>query len=124
MPTAHTINIGLNRVDPAHYHGWDGTLRACEADARDMEALATGLGYEGPMLLTQAATAEAVTGAIADAASRLRKGDILFLTYSGHGGQVPDLHGEEDDDMDETWVLYDRQLLDDELFALWGRFEP
>jgi metacaspase-1 len=26
------------------------------------------------------------------------------------------------DQYDETWVLYDRQLVDDELYALWSRF--
>ena len=25
--------------------------------------------------------------------------------------------------MDETWVLYDRELIDDELYALWGTFQ-
>jgi hypothetical protein len=50
---------------------------------------------------------------------------LLFLTYSGHGGQVPDANSDEKGDAtDETWVLYDRQLVDDELFALWAGFEP
>ena len=31
---------------------------------------------------------------------------------------------EETDQLDETWVLYDRQLLDDELYDLWCRFAP
>ena len=43
--------------------------------------------------------------------------------YSGHGGQVPDKNGDETEDgYDETWVLYDRQLVDDELYALWSKF--
>ena len=45
------------------------------------------------------------------------------MSYSGHGGQVPDTLGDEDDGMDETWCLYDGQLLDDELRRLWGEFE-
>ena len=50
---------------------------------------------------------------------------MLFLTYSGHGGQVKDRNGDESgDDMDETWVLYDRQLVDDELYDLWAKFKP
>jgi len=28
------------------------------------------------------------------------------------------------DGKDETWVLYDRQLIDDELYALWAKFVP
>ena len=25
--------------------------------------------------------------------------------------------------MDETWVCYDRQLIDDQLYELWGKFK-
>jgi metacaspase-1 len=119
-----SIHIGLNTVDPAHYNGWDGRLQACEFDAQDMQGIAEAKGFESTILLTQEATAERVTAAIRDAAGQLEAGDILFLTYSGHGGQVPDTNSDEEDANDETWVLYDRQLVDDELFALWAEFEP
>jgi hypothetical protein len=125
MAKGLSVHIGLNRVDPAHYHGWDGALRACENDARDMCELARQAGFESSeVLLTEDATADNVAKAFADAAERLADGDIFFGTYSGHGGQVPDLNGDEpvDEALDETWVLYDRQLVDDELFDLWSRF--
>jgi len=36
---------------------------------------------------------------------------------------VPDRNGEDEEDRsDETWVAYDRQIVDDELYALWGKF--
>jgi len=120
-----SVHVGLNSVDPDHYGGWDGTLLACEFDARDMQSLAQSKGLESALLLTADATSAAVTDAIERAAQTLEAGDLLFLTYSGHGGQVPDTNGDEPDDArDETWVLYDRQLVDDELYALWGRFQP
>jgi hypothetical protein len=56
------------------------------------------------------------------AAAELTAGDILLLTYSGHGGQIPDVNGDESDDADETWVLYDRQVLDDELYVAYSAF--
>ena len=59
---------------------------------------------------------------IADAAKKLKGGDIFFLTYSGHGGQAPDLNGDERDGKDETWCLYDGELIDDELYSSWGAF--
>jgi metacaspase-1 len=125
MATKRSLHIGLNSVDPGHYDGWDGTLMACEFDAEDMQKLAESRGFEPTKLLTQEATAAAVIAAIEKAASELSKGDFLFLTYSGHGGQVPDRNGEnEPDRSDETWVLYDRQLVDDELYALWAKFQP
>lgn len=58
--------------------------------------------------------------AISRATQKLQSGDTLFVTYSGHGGQVPDEFDEEKDRLDETWVLNDRQLLDDKLYTLWG----
>ena len=129
MAKGISVNIGLNSVDPAHYNGWDGRLSACEYDARDMEAIASEKGFDTKLILTKDATADAVTAAIRDAAGQLEKGDIFFLTYSGHGGQVPDTNSDEPADeeegpQDETWVLYDRQLVDDELYALWGELKP
>ena len=125
MATGRSIHIGLNSVDPQHYDGWDGTLTACEFDANDMQKVAEGRGFQSTKLLTQEATADAVQAAIEGAAGELSDGDFLFLTYSGHGGQVPDKNGEEEaDHSDETWVLYDRQLVDDELYALWAKFKP
>jgi metacaspase-1 len=118
-----SLHIGLNRVDPTHYGGWSGDLAGCEFDANDMESIAKARGYSTLVLLTEAATSEAVTQEIRAAAADLDPGDIFFLTYSGHGGQVPDLNGDENwDGYDETWVLFDRQLVDDELYTLWGSF--
>ena len=125
MATGRSIHIGLNQVDPDHYDGWDGTLQACEFDANDMQKVAESRGFQSTKLLTKEATADAVQAAIEGAASELSDGDFLFLTYSGHGGQVPDKNAEEEPDRsDETWVLYDRQLVDDELYALWAKFQP
>lgn len=128
MAKGISINIGLNTVDPAHYNGWDGRLIACEQDARDMQAIAESKGFDTKLILTADATSEAVTSSIRDAGGQLKGGDILFVTYSGHGGQVPDTNSDEAADenggpKDETWVLYDRQLVDDELYSLWGELE-
>jgi metacaspase-1 len=122
VPQGISIHIGLNRVDPNHYGGWSGQLRACEADANDMARIAGTRDFESTTILSADATADAVTSAIQDAAGKVQDGDILFLTYSGHGGQVNDTNGDEPDQLDETWVLFDRQLVDDELYALWGQF--
>ena len=125
MAMGLSIHIGLNHVDPAQYEGWDGELNACIADAKDMQALAKKRGFKGNLLLLdEKATAGAVSSAIAAAAKVLRKGDVLLLTYSGHGGQVKDRNRDEKDRMDETWVLFDRQLVDDELYSLWAKFKP
>jgi metacaspase-1 len=122
MAKGRSLHIGLNRVDANSYGGWDGQLTACEADANDMSAMAEGLGYETHKLLTADATSSAILEELAQAVTELEDGDIFLLTYSGHGGQVPDANSDEPDRMDETWVSYDRQIVDDELYAAFGTF--
>jgi metacaspase-1 len=123
MAKGISLHIGLNSVDPKHYAGWDGVLKACEADADDMASVAKAAGFSSTQLLTQKATRDAVIASIKAAAKKLKAGDIFFLTYSGHGGQVPDRNGDEQDLEDETWCLFDGELIDDELWELWAGFE-
>jgi metacaspase-1 len=118
-----SLHLGLNHVDPDHYRGWDGELAGCQNDARDLQAIAQGAGFDTTLLLDEQATAEPVKAAIAEVAGALAAGDVFLLTYSGHGSQVPDKNGDETEDgYDETWVLFDRQLVDDELYELWSKF--
>jgi hypothetical protein len=116
------LHLGLNSVSAAHYGGWSGELEACENDANDMAALGKSQGFSPTVLITKKATRSAFLKALRAAASQLKPGDFFFLTYSGHGGQVPDVTGEEPDKKDETWCLYDGQLIDDELYLELGRF--
>jgi hypothetical protein len=37
---------------------------------------------------------------------------------------VPDRNGDEPDATDETWCLYDGELVDDELWLAWSQFKP
>ncbi len=117
-----SLHIGLNAVARAHYGGWSGRLAACEFDANDMAAIARSRGIRPKVLLTKAATRAKVLAGIRSAATRLKKGDLFLLTYSGHGGQLPDVTSEEKDGRDETWCLYDGELIDDELYYALSRF--
>jgi hypothetical protein len=117
------IMIGLNKVDPAHYDGWSGPLVACEADASSMAQLAGAQGMTVESLLTPKATRDGVLKALKSAAKECASGDLLMLTYSGHGGQLPDLNDDEPDAYDETWCLFDGQLIDDELYTAFSSFK-
>ena len=114
MAKGMALTIGLNGIDPHHY-GTTGVLNACEADAEDMAHLANTQKFTVSSLLTKKATRESVTSNVKNAAKKLKSGDIFMLSYSGHGGQLPDLNDEEADGQDETWCLYNGQLVDDEL---------
>jgi hypothetical protein len=119
-----SIHIGLNYLDSEHYGSEVSPLDTCEQDAKDMQSIAIAQNFKSSyMLLSENATREAVKSAIATASEELSSGDMLFLTYSGHGGFVLDKSGDEDDNLDETWCLYDGQLLDDELYYLWSLFD-
>ncbi len=124
MAKGFALTLGLNAVDPKHYGGWDGKLNACEADAEDMASIAKSQKFAVTTLLTKAATRTRVIAQVQKAARTLKSGDIFMLTYSGHGGQVPDMNDDEPDGQDETWCLYDGEFVDDELYALWRKFAP
>jgi metacaspase-1 len=124
MPAGQALALGLNSVDPKHYSGWSGELNACEADAEDMTSLGKSRGFKVTTLLTKEATRERVIKTIRKASRTLKSGDIFMLSYSGHGGQLPDRNEDEADAMDETWCLYDGELVDDEMYSLYGGFAP
>jgi len=138
MAKGISLHIGVNSVDPNHYRvsvheGWEGKLKGCEADAKRMQTIAIENKFNTALLTTEKATTTAVSEAIKNAAEELEAGDCFLITYSGHGGQVwdaskderkdNDLLGGKIDTVDETWCLYDRQLLDDELQQLWALFK-
>ena len=121
-PKGLSVHIGLNGVSPDAYAGWDGPLAACEFDANDMAAIAKAKSMKSTVLLTKKATRASVLAGMRSAAKALKAGDLFFISYSGHGGQVPDVSGDEDDGQDKTWCLYDGQLIDDELYFELSKF--
>jgi hypothetical protein len=123
MSKGYALCVGLNRVDPNFYQGWSGPLNACEADARAMGNLLSRKGFDAQLMLSNAATRDSVISHIQDVAMKAEPGDIFVYTNSSHGGQLPDLNADEADGADETICLYDGELVDDEIFALWALFK-
>jgi hypothetical protein len=120
-----SIHIGINEVDPDAYRdNLPAALAGCENDALALVALAKQAGFQPRALLSADATSERVVEVLREHADLLGDGDRLLLTYAGHGGYVVDVGGDERDSQDETWVLYDRQFLDDEIKAELARFRP
>lgn len=81
-------------------------------------------------LLNRQATKENIKNAFARLAGQCRRGDIIYVHFSGHGQQMTDLDGDEPEGLDETWIPYDayiqpsteddgsKHLCDDEVHAL------
>lgn len=122
-PKGYSLHIGVNKLKKTHYGGWGGALRSPENDAKAMQKLAKTSGFvKAISLLTTKAKRDAVLGEMQSMAKELQPGDLFFLSYSGHGGQVKDVNKDEFDRLDETWCLYDGQLLDDEIFWCLSKF--
>jgi hypothetical protein len=123
MPKGYAIVLGLNHVDPSHYDGWDGALAQPENDAVAIHKIASDNGLISKIFLGNDVTRDNVITSIRAASRKLTGGDFLFVYYSGHGGQLPDMDGDEEDGLDETWCLFDGELIDDELHLLWSEFK-
>ena len=114
MKKGISIHIGLE---------YNGTLPTCGRDALDMQDIALSQNFETThLLLNEEATTDSVKELIVSASETLVSGDMLFVSYSGHGSYVVDDSGDEESEHDQVWCLYDRYLLDDELYALWTEF--
>jgi hypothetical protein len=114
----------LNNVAADRYNGWDGKLSRCVNNAKDMQKICKLQGFATEIIPNEEATADAITGAIGQAGHNLRPGGSFVISYSGNGGEVPDETGDSEMGLDQTWVAFDRMIVDHELYNLWGRFEP
>lgn len=121
-PKGLAIHLGLNAVDAKHYEGWDGPLAGAEADAQAMAALAKAQGMDTELLAGTQATRSKLLAALRKALKSLAAGDLLFISYSGYGGRMPNVAGGETADRQSlTWCLRDGQWLEPELWALLRR---
>jgi hypothetical protein len=116
--------VGLKSVDPSAYNGWDGTngCYGCELDVDNVERIIQPLGYQSKILKTASANAAQILTSLELATQECAPGDTFVFYYSGHGGQQPDMTGDESDSQDETLVAYDREITDDELNEIWPHF--
>src|ERR1700733_6894245 len=73
------------------------------------------------MLTDEGATRENMLAAVRSIVAISEPQDTIYIHYSGHGSQVEDLNGDEEDGLDETLVPQDgrtngiRDIVDDEL---------
>ncbi|MCB9594842.1 MAG: caspase family protein [Sandaracinaceae bacterium] len=99
-----------------------GQLYGCADDARllgeAMRAAHLQDASDQLVLPDGLATREAFLGGIEQMAQLAGPDDVVLVFFSGHGQQVPDEeNGDELDQLDETIVLFDQAIRDDELVA-------
>lgn len=122
MRRLNAILVGLDRVNPSSYGGWNGDCPGCEVDVDNLYKILAKLGYSIKTLKTAEATRSRILQELDSAASTLNTGDNLVFFFSGHGGQQPDLNGDELDGKDETLVSYDGEIIDDQIDSIWLKF--
>jgi metacaspase-1 len=123
MARGFSLHIGINKLSLGFYR-CEGALASPANDAEVMAVIARAEGYnKAELLLNQQATAKEFITKLDSYAAILEERDTLLITYSGHGGQVDDENGDEEDKRDETWCFYDSCLVDDELSGRWKHFK-
>lgn len=119
--------VGVNEVDAGRYGRPMPTLRSAERDAM---AMAHFLRNEkrfdtGTPMLGRMATLDAVIAQLQWAARRLvNPNDVFVMYFAGHGSQVPDPTWSERDGKNETFCLYDGELIDHALYVALAAFRP
>jgi metacaspase-1 len=104
------ICIGINNYpDPANH------LNGCLNDAQDWSVLLEGYGFEVTKILDAQATKDNIIGTFNNLIGEAGEGDVVVMTYSGHGTQVLDTNNDEDDMYDEALYVYDGVIVDDDI---------
>ncbi len=115
--TKKALLVGINTYEKLPFYsnllGRQVTnLRGSVNDVNSMKRLLIsqyGFRAEDVQVLTNS---QATRNAILNAFERwlihgTREGDLAFFYFSGHGTQIPDQNGDEDDGMDEALCPYD-----------------
>lgn len=119
----YALCIGIN-----DYPGTDSDLSGCVNDANDWAAELAGRGFSVRKLIDREATNTALRAAMTELIGGAAAGDVVVITYSGHGTWVPDSSGDEPDGRDEGLCPYDINtagpLLDDDIRVMFGARKP
>ena len=104
------------------------TLTGCVNDTTVWSKSLVKLGFEVNTLTDKRATHAEIVKALQDLVAKSQHGDVLVFHYSGHGTQVRDTDGDEEDGTDEALVPVDFQdgafLIDDDLRDIFNNLAP
>lgn len=123
MNTGRALIVGIKEVDRNRYGSpYRNGCFAAELDAANIDRVLGIEGFERRVLMTDAATSDAILNELRQLAEATIAGDIFVFYFAGHGGQQWDGNGDEIDGFDETLFAYDRPLADDVLALIWRKF--
>jgi hypothetical protein len=112
--------MGIN-----NYPDPENRLAGCVNDANDWAAYLRDVqGFSIQMLIDSQATSYKFKEIAGNYFTSSKAGEKYVITYSGHGSNVPDEDGDEEDGRDECICLYDRFFIDDEIRKLFKLLNP
>ena len=114
----YALTIGIN-----NYPGTENDLSGCVNDAKDWASELTKRNFKVTELLDRDATKKRMVEEMKAVIGRAARGDLVVITYSGHGTWQPDDDGDEADFRDEALCPHDLSngpLLDDDLFEIFS----
>lgn len=131
--TNRALVIGIGRYPTAS--GW-AQIHG-DKDISSVVELLVANGYKQNNIATlcnEQATYKGIKSAMERLISLCQIGDCVYIHFSGHGQQITDVHGDEEDGLDEAWIPYDacftyqkgkyegqNHLIDDELNGIFCR---
>ena len=84
-----------------------------DKDIPMVEEMLTANGFSKQNIVelkNQQATCAAICREFENLIASAQKGDYVYIHFSGHGQQITDLNGDEDEGLDEAWIPYDAQF--------------
>ena len=103
--TKRALVIGIGQQEDK---GW-GKING-DRDVPFVEEMLTNAKFKAmdvKKLVNQQATKAAIVNAFKSLASQSKRGDMVYVHFSGHGQQMKDMHNDEKDGLDECWIPYD-----------------
>lgn len=124
--TRHALVIGLGEYQDKAWSKIHG-----DRDVPIVKNMLASCGYKDiKTLVNREATKAGIINAFESLSNKCERGDVVYIHFSGHGQQITDVNGDEDDGWDEAWIPYDamyaysqsykggNHLIDDEI-ASW-----
>ena len=81
-----------------------------DKDIPMVEEMLTANGFSKTNIVelkNQQATCAAICRGFEDLITKSQTGDYVYIHFSGHGQQITDINGDEEDKFDEAWIPYD-----------------
>lgn len=124
--TKRALVIGIGEQEDKSWAKING-----DKDVPFVQQMLQNAGYKDVRtLVNKQATKAGIVTQFKELTARCKAGDLVYIHFSGHGQQVTDVNGDEEDGWDEAWIPYDaylkygkmdrgeKHLIDDEISVL------